>query len=162
MLPWLPWRAAVGGVIVVGLILVTGRAYSGLSLGLAKDALGRSPRSRPYAFAMKLLATALCLGFGFVGGEVTPLFVIGATLGARLPGRSHLPARVAGGRGFCIGLRRSRQHADGVHGDGHRAVRQRLVVPAAVTCVAAYVFSTHRGIYTTNALRCRRRGTPLG
>jgi H+/Cl- antiporter ClcA len=34
------------------------------------------------AFAVKLLLTAWCLGWGFKGGEVTPLFVSGALLGA--------------------------------------------------------------------------------
>src|SRR5205085_10653536 len=81
--PWLPLRAFVGGVLVVGFILVLGRDYSGLSLALSHTAL-TGGHVDSYAFAAKLVATALCLGFGFVGGEVTPLFVIGATLGAAL------------------------------------------------------------------------------
>ena len=36
------------------------------------------------AFAGKILFTAVTLGSGFRGGEVTPLFVIGATLGASI------------------------------------------------------------------------------
>merc|ERR1712070_870529 len=34
-----------------------------------------------YSFLLKLLLTTVCLGAGFKGGEVTPLFFIGAALG---------------------------------------------------------------------------------
>ena len=35
-------------------------------------------------FALKMLFTSVTLGTGFQGGEVTPLFCMGATLGAAL------------------------------------------------------------------------------
>lgn len=74
-------RIVVGGVIVVGVTIMWGtRAYNGLSLPLLADAFtGDVPF---WAFAAKICLTALTLGVGFKGGEVTPLFVIGATLGA--------------------------------------------------------------------------------
>ena len=98
-LPWRPWRATIGGLIVVPLILVAGREYSGLSLTLSRVAL-EGHHVASYAFAVKLLATALCLGFGFVGGEVTPLFVMGAALGITLATPLGLPARLAASMGF--------------------------------------------------------------
>jgi H+/Cl- antiporter ClcA len=98
-IPWLPWRAAVGGVLAMALILVAGREYSGLSVPLSTSALAGA-HVASYAFAVKLLATALCLGFGFVGGEVTPLFVIGATLGNALAAPLNLPVRALAAVGF--------------------------------------------------------------
>lgn len=52
-------------------------------LGLSLELLAKSFESSviPYAFIIKLLLTSITLATGFQGGEVTPLFVIGATLG---------------------------------------------------------------------------------
>lgn len=88
-------RPAIGGLIVVALTGVVGtQDYLGLSLSLIADSyLGHVPLS---AFALKLLFTAITLGAGFQGGEVTPLFVIGATLGATMAAVLHVdPALLA-------------------------------------------------------------------
>lgn len=73
----------VGGSLMIIVTLILGnRLYNNLSLGLLQDAFnGESPY---FAFIVKLILTSLCLGAGYQGGEVTPLFVIGATLGATL------------------------------------------------------------------------------
>ena len=76
-------KILVGGTLMVIATLVIGnRLYNNLSLGLLSDAFkGEVPY---FAFIIKLLLTTLCLGAGYQGGEVTPLFVIGATLGFTL------------------------------------------------------------------------------
>ncbi len=91
ILPRLPFRMFVGGVLVVALWRIFGTsAYLGLSDELVARAL--VDRNLPvFAFAMKLVFTALTLGVGFVGGEVTPLFVVGATLGNVLARTLGLP-----------------------------------------------------------------------
>ena len=73
----------VGGSLMVLATLIIGtNLYNNLSLGLLSDAFdGKVPY---LAFIIKLILTTLCLGAGYQGGEVTPLFVIGATLGATL------------------------------------------------------------------------------
>ena len=38
-------------------------------------------QAEPWAFALKILFTALTLGVGFKGGEIVPSFFVGATLG---------------------------------------------------------------------------------
>ena len=71
-----------GSIVVIVTLLLGNRMYNNLSLGLLTDAFdGNTPY---FAFIIKLLLTTLCLGVGYQGGEVTPLFVIGATLGATL------------------------------------------------------------------------------
>lgn len=76
-------RTFVGGIIMVIVTLILGnRVYNGLSLGLLTSAFDGNVSF--YTFALKLVLTTLCLGAGFQGGEVTPLFVIGATLGVTL------------------------------------------------------------------------------
>jgi H+/Cl- antiporter ClcA len=51
--------------------------FNGLSLPLLADATAGAVGQTD--FAAKLLLTVVTLSFGFKGGEVTPLFVIGAT-----------------------------------------------------------------------------------
>jgi len=69
---WPPARPVIGGVLVVALTLLVGnRSYNGLSIPLAVNALdGHDPGLQ--VFALKLIFTAVTLGFGFYGGEVTP------------------------------------------------------------------------------------------
>lgn len=94
LLPSLPLRMFVGGVVVVALWRLFGTGtYLGLSDGLVARALG-DRELPPFAFALKLVFTAVTLGVGFVGGEVTPLFVVGATLGNTLARVLGLPLEI--------------------------------------------------------------------
>lgn len=80
---WSPLRPALGGALVVALATIFGRDYLGLSLPLIERGLG-GDRLSVAVVALKLVFTAITLGSDFPGGEVTPLFVIGTTLGAAL------------------------------------------------------------------------------
>lgn len=100
MVPWAPARPAVGGaVLVLATVLAGTRAYSGLSLPLLDDALAGAPVPDA-AFALKALFTALTVGSGLIGGEVTPLFVIGATGGSTMAGLVGGPATLLSGVGM--------------------------------------------------------------
>jgi H+/Cl- antiporter ClcA len=74
-------RPAIGGCATLLLMGLVGRDYLGLSLPLIGRAFDGSAHSWTVPL-LKLLFTAVALGTGFVGGEVTPLFVVGATSGA--------------------------------------------------------------------------------
>jgi H+/Cl- antiporter ClcA len=92
---WTPaWRGAVTGVVVVVLWRVSGRDDA---LGLSLPALSQAFVGAPTGalFAWKIVLTAVTVGGGMIGGEVTPLFVVGATLGATLASSLHLPPAVA-------------------------------------------------------------------
>ncbi|MCA9877549.1 MAG: chloride channel protein [Thermomicrobiales bacterium] len=93
-------RTFLGGFLVIAITLALGtRIYNGLSLPLLSEAFhgGDVPT---FAFLCKLILTAVTLGVGFKGGEVTPLFVIGATLGVTLAGPLGLPADTLAALGF--------------------------------------------------------------
>lgn len=82
-LPHPVWRNTIGGfVVVIAVILLNGWRYTGLSTELLTDAFNGTFLG--IDFVGKLFYTVLSLGAGFQGGEVTPLFEIGATLGADL------------------------------------------------------------------------------
>lgn len=98
---WPPARPLLGGVALLGLTALVGtRDYLGLSLPLIADALAGGAGVALGAFALKLLFTTVTLGSGFQGGEVTPLFVIGATLGATLGDVLDVPVPFLAALGF--------------------------------------------------------------
>ena len=91
--PWMPYATIVVLSLAFAAIASRHLEATGLSLGLIDSALHQAAATD--AFAWKFALTALCLIAGFRGGEVTPLFVIGATLGAALSGFTNLPIAVA-------------------------------------------------------------------
>jgi H+/Cl- antiporter ClcA len=93
-------RPFCGGIGIIALIfLVRTREFLGLSLPLLARSFG-SDFVSPLAWAGKIVFTALTLGSGFKGGEVTPLFVIGATLGNALSGPLHAPVALLAALGL--------------------------------------------------------------
>lgn len=81
-IPSRPLRMASGAIVLVALWqLVDTTVFIGLGTQTISNALHGMP-VETWAFALKIMATAITLGVGFPGGEVTPLFFIGATLGS--------------------------------------------------------------------------------
>ena len=72
--------------------------FYGLGIKGIEDSFFRI--SRDSDFLVKLLLTTFTLSFGFKGGEVTPLFFIGATLGSALSGYIGLPTDLLAGMGL--------------------------------------------------------------
>lgn len=76
-------RAAVGGTIVVVLTLIAGTyAYNGTGGAMIAAAFLQSPFA--LAFLIKMLFTVVTLCSGFKGGEIFPVFFIGASFGSTL------------------------------------------------------------------------------
>ncbi len=127
---WPPLRPFFGGVAVVGLTYLVGnRDYNGLSLGLIAASLAGGAGVVAFAFAWKLVFTAVTLGSGFQGGEVTPLFVMGATLGVTLGRLLGVDPQIMAAVGSGRRVRRGGQRAHRLHGHGSRAVRRRRLRP---------------------------------
>lgn len=74
--------------------------YTGLGTNLIETSLAGDPVFA-YDWLLKLLLTCLCLAAGFQGGEVTPLFAIGASSGAVLAGLLGLPVELVTALGYC-------------------------------------------------------------
>ncbi len=92
-------RVFVGGVTVIGLTLLVGTGdYNGAGMEVVERFIGGEADG--WAWLLKLLFTAVTIGFGFKGGEVVPSFFVGAGFGCVLGGFLGLPA----GFGAAIGL----------------------------------------------------------
>lgn len=94
-------RALVMGVALSAVLYLL---YRGRYCGLGTNLINASLAGKPiYAWdwALKLALTVLTLSAGFQGGEVTPLFSIGASLGAALAGLLGLPAAFCAALGYA-------------------------------------------------------------
>lgn len=92
--------AVIGAIVsLLSLLLYTGR-YSGLGTNLISAATGGGDI---YAWdpLLKLILTILTISAGFQGGEVTPLFAIGASLGAVLGSFLGIPAVFTAALGYA-------------------------------------------------------------
>lgn len=155
-------RPAVGGLVVVALVLLLdARAYTGLSLPLIGEAIGGG-QVVAHAFALKLLLTAVTLGAGFQGGEVTPLFVIGATLGAALAGPLGVDQGLLASIGFVAVFAAATNTPLACIVMGVELFGAGALPYLALGCVLAYVASSHRGIYSSQRIDAPKGATHPG
>ncbi len=143
---WAPMRPVVGGVLVASAVFALGTTKY-IGLGIPTIVAAFSTHLPPYDFAVKFLFTVVTLGFAFKGGEVTPLFFIGATLGNALAWVVPLPSSLLAGMGFVAVFA----------GAANTPIASSLMAVelfgaeagsyAAIACVVSYLFSGHAGIY---------------
>lgn len=140
-------RPMVGGLIVIGMSLLVGsQLYNGLGIPLIERSF--HPGEVPlYAFALKLLFTAVTLGAGFKGGEVTPIFCIGATLGSAFAQVTGQDPALFAALGFVAVFAGAANTPLTCAIMGVELFGAHLAVPLAITCVLTYILSGHRGIY---------------
>jgi H+/Cl- antiporter ClcA len=94
-----PLRPFIGGIVLLVVIYLLGTTkYIGLGIPSIQDAFIHPAGN--IDFLIKLLLTTFTLSAGFKGGEVTPLFFIGATLGNILIWFIPLPMSLLAGMGF--------------------------------------------------------------
>lgn len=94
-------RALVMGAALSAVLYLLYRGrYCGLGTNLINASLAGEP-IYAWDWALKLALTVLTLSAGFQGGEVTPLFSIGASLGAALAGLLGLPAAFCAALGYA-------------------------------------------------------------
>lgn len=94
-------RIFILSLLLSSLLLICGLGrYSGLGTNLVAASFS-GEAVYPFDWLLKLLLTVLTLAAGFQGGEVTPLFTIGATLGSVLAPLIGLPLEFVAALGFC-------------------------------------------------------------
>jgi H+/Cl- antiporter ClcA len=159
-LPSLPARMFAGGALVVLLWLALGTDdYLGLGVpGIVRAFTEPVPS---YAFLAKLVFTAITLGAGFLGGEVTPLFFVGATLGAALAPWLGLPQDLAAGVGLAAVFATASNTPLALSVMAVELLGGNLFPHVTVVCVLAYVLGGQRSIYPSQRLWHDKTGVPL-
>jgi H+/Cl- antiporter ClcA len=174
---WL--RPAVGGCIVIALVwLVDSRDY--LGLGVKANPATPDAVSIQSCFEIggaawlswwwKLLFTSVTVASGFKGGEVTPLFFVGAALGNVLGVLLGVPVDLMAGLGFVavfagatntplactiMAIELFAPHSSGIMGSG-------FVVYAAIACFLSYFISGHSSIYKSQRIAEPKIPLPSG
>ena len=157
-IPRLPLRMFAGGCLIVIMWKAIGTSdYLGLGIPMILRAFS-DPHLPVYAFAAKIVFTAVTLSCGFLGGEVTPLFFIGATLGSVLARYLGLPIELGAGVGIAavFGAAANTPVALSI-----MAV-ELLGAPAfphvVIVAVVTYFLSGHRSIYPSQRILRRKHG----
>ncbi len=146
-----PLRPFVGGIVLAIVVWLLGTTkYIGLGVPTIVESF--SVEMPQYAFLLKIMLTAFTLGAGFKGGEVTPLFFIGATLGNILIWFVPMPIALLSGIGF-VGVFAGATNTPiactlmGIELFGIESLPYLLI-----SCVVAYFFSGKKGIYSSQII----------
>lgn len=152
LIPYPPLRPFFGGLIFAAVIFFT-KGYNYLGLGIPTIVESFTITQDGEVFLLKILATTFILGTGFKGGEVTPLFFIGATLGSALSVFVPLPIALLAAMGF-VAVFSGATHtplACTIMGMELFGIDSGIYV--GIACFVAYFFSGYLGIYTAQNVK---------
>lgn len=146
LIPYPPLRPLLGGLIVAGAIWLTGTTkYIGLGIPTIVESFEHSLPE--YDFAIKILFTVVTLSAGFKGGEVTPLFFIGALLGNALSLVIPMPLSVLTGIGFVAVFAGATNTPIACTIMAIELFGFDIAVFALIACLVAYFISGNHSIY---------------
>jgi H+/Cl- antiporter ClcA len=149
----------IGGVIIILLTFLVGKPDY-LSLGVNAEYPGSvtiissftNGGADAFSWLWKTVFTAITLGTGFKGGEVTPLFYIGATLGNSLAVLMDAPISLFAALGFIAVFAGATNTPLACTLMGVELFGGEYILYFAVACFIAYFFSGHTGIYSSQRI----------
>lgn len=145
-IPFLPLRSFVGGgVVAVAVLLIGTTKYIGL--GIPTLVASFDQQLPAYDFAVKMVFTIVTLAAGFKGGEVTPLFFIGAALGNTLALFIPLPMGLLAGMGFVAVFAGATNTPLACMLMGMELFGAQCGIYVAIACIVSYLLSGPYGIY---------------
>ncbi|SHJ67762.1 chloride channel protein [Parasporobacterium paucivorans] len=140
-------RIAIMGVIlaILMLLLHMGR-YTGLGTNLIDSSFSNGS-IYSYDWILKFVFTILTLAAGFQGGEVTPLFAIGAALGVLLAIMTGLPVMLVAALGYAAVFGSATNTLLAPMLMGAEIFGPENILYFAIVCSIAYVFNGNQSIY---------------
>lgn len=161
LIRWPIMRPVVGGLLVIALTYALGtRDYLGLgvtpppqdSQGVSIVTSFAAGGSQTWSWFWKILFTAITLGSGFKGGEVTPLFFVGATLGNTLAIALGAPIDLFAAIGFVAVFAGATNTPLACTVMGIELFGAEHAVYIATGCSLAYLLSGHSSIYKSQRI----------
>jgi len=147
-----PLRPFIGGAILAIAIAGFGLTkFAGLGVPVIVESFSNA--NLWYDFLLKILFTGFTLGAGFKGGEVTPLFFVGAALGSALSVIVPMPIALLAGMGF-VAVFSGATHtpiACTIMGMELFGIAPGLFI--AIACSIAYFSSGSVGIYKSQIVK---------
>lgn len=146
LITYSPLRPFVGGIVIA--VAVWGLDVNQyIGLGIPSIVQSFQMPMAPWDWFGKMVFTVVSLGTGFKGGEVTPLFYIGATLGNALAPLLHLPFAMLAGIGFVAVFAGAANTPLATIVMAMELFGPDIAPLAAIACIASYLVSGHTGIY---------------
>jgi len=148
-----------GGLLIIGLYFINGKPDY-LSLGVDAEypnaititSAFHAGGADTWSWLWKTIYTTVTLGTGFKGGEVTPLFYIGATLGNTLSSILNAPVSLFAALGFIAVFAGATNTPLACTFMGIELFGGEHALLFAVACFTAYLFSGHSGIYSAQRI----------
>ncbi|SDD48033.1 H+/Cl-antiporter ClcA [Algoriphagus faecimaris] len=148
---WPPLRPLIGGLLIAIFVWISdSTTYIGLGVPRIVEAF-ETPLPW-YDWIAKTGLTGFTLGAGFKGGEVTPLFFTGATLGNALSAWIPLPLALLAGMGFVGVFSGATNTPMACTVMGMELFGYEAGIFLALSCGIAYVFSGKGSIYSSQDL----------
>lgn len=142
---WPPLRPFAGGLVVACLAALVSSRWLGLGIeGMVESFARSSSLLEPFG---KLVFTAITVGSGFKGGEVTPLFYIGSTLGSALAPLLQMEVGTLAAVGFVAVFAGATNTPLACTMMAIEMFGSGIAPLAGLACVAAWATSGSRGIY---------------
>jgi len=156
---YIKWKyaiPAIGGFLIIILTYILGtKDYLGLGV-ITQSGTGNSIVNAfksggvdNFSWFWKIIFTVITLSTGFKGGEVTPLFFIGATLGNVIAMHTGMPVDLFAALGFIAVFAGATNTPLACTLMGIELFGSEHVLYFALACFIAYYFSGHSGIYTS-------------
>ena len=146
-----PLRPFIGGLVLSVLVYFTG-AHRYIGLGIPSIVESFSQPLSLFDAPLKFLFTTFSLGAGFKGGEVTPLFYIGSTLGNALAPLLNMPYPFMAGLGFVAVFAGAANTPLTCTFMAIELFGAAIAPYALLACVVAFLFSGHSSIYIAQRL----------
>jgi H+/Cl- antiporter ClcA len=134
-------------------------------LGLGTDTIGSAfvRQDLPsWAFVLKIVFTAVTVGSGFLGGEVTPLFFVGATLGNVMARALGIPLALGAGVGLAAVFAASANTPLALSIMAAELLGASAFPHVVIVAAVAYLLVGHRSIYPAQRLVQNKGGERLG
>jgi len=154
-----PLRPLLGGAVIAAVVMWGSfDRYIGLGIPVMVEAFAHP--LAPTDFLGKMVFTIASLGSGFKGGEVTPLFFIGATLGNALAPLLDVPFALLAAVGFVAVFAGAANTPIASTLMAMELFGAEIGVFAALACVMSYACSGHNGIYRAQRVAHRKTDAP--
>ena len=137
--------------LAILLFIVLGGRYCGLGTNIINNCFNDGT-VYSYDFILKIAFTVITLSIGFQGGEVTPLFAIGASLGYVLGGVMGLNPVVTASLGYAAVFGSATNTLIAPMLIGLEVFGSQNMTMFVVVCIIAYVLNGNKSIYSAQEI----------
>lgn len=138
---------AMGCILTLVLLVLHMGRYCGLGTNLISASFS-GENIYSYDWILKFLLTILTLSAGYQGGEVTPLFAIGSSLGIVLAHLLGIPAGITAALGYAAVFGGASNSLIAPILIGAEVFGPQNILYFVIVCSLAYVFNGNKTIYT--------------